>query len=195
MPTFDLLCIIGGICSVLMVAGALYLLYKGTITLTEKAPEEALRVEFKKMINITTRYPALGLFVIGWAFLGLVLYLSFQTSREQPLEIKGHLKVDDARSVTVVATATMLRMNPTDDGGIDALIYPSRVDSIRIEIVTPGYARGAISRVIIPQNIHDRSIDYGDLDPGRKMTEMPAVKPDNIVPAPNLPPLDQGGKS
>lgn len=193
MSTFDILCIIGGICSLLMVVGSLYLLYKGTITLSEKNAEEAVQVEFKKLINITTRYPALGLFIIGWAFLGLVLYLS-KTNSERPLEIQGKLMIDDTQSVTVVGSATMLQTVPASDGGIDALIYPSRVDAIRIDIVTPGYAQGKISRVIIPQNIHDQVVNFGPLDPGKKITEMPVVKQENIVSAPKLPPLEQSGK-
>jgi hypothetical protein len=193
VSTFDILCIVGGTCSLLMVLGALILLYKGTITLSEKNAEEAIRLEFKKLINITTRYPALGLFVIGWAFLGLVLYLS-KTSSQRPLEIQGKLLIDDAQSATVIGSAIMLQTVPASDGGIDALLYPSRVDAIRIDIITPGYAQGKISRVIIPQNIHDQVVNFGTLDPGKKTTEMPAVKQENIIPAPKLPSLEESGK-
>jgi hypothetical protein len=195
VPTFDILCIVGGICALLMVAGALYLLYKGTITLSEKTAEEAVRVEFKKLINITTRYPALGLFVIGWAFLGLVLYLS-RTNSQPPLEIQAKLVSDDAQSATVIGSAVMLQTTPGSDGGIDALLYPTRVDAIRIDIITPGYAQGKISKIIIPQNIHNNVVDLGILNPGTKATDKPSVKPENIVQVPDgkLPPLTQGGK-
>ena len=194
MNTFDTLCIIGGVCALLMVIGAMVLLYKGTITLSEKNAQDALTLEFKKMINITTRYPALGLFIIGWAFLGLVLYLS-KTNSEIPIEIRAMLKSDDPASAVVLGSATMLQTIPASDGGIDAFIYPSRVDAIRIEIVTPGYSQGKISKVVVPRNIRGTVINLGELNPGAKITDKPSLNPANIVAAPpNLPSLQESGK-
>src|SRR5205809_6057410 len=66
--TFDAVIVITVVCGLLMVVGGMVLLYKGTITLKDSNPDEAIRIEFKHMINVTTRYPALALFVIGLVF-------------------------------------------------------------------------------------------------------------------------------
>lgn len=192
MDPFDILTIIGGACALLMVLGAMILLYKGTITLSKADPKDALSIQYKKLINVQTRYPALALFIIGLAFLGLSLYLS-KTNSERPFEVLGKLKSDNPEAAVIIGSVAMLQTNPSSDGGIDALIYP-RVDAIKIEIVTPGYAPGKITRSVIAHNIHDRFIRLGELDPGTKITEKPAAKPENIVAVPaNLPPLQQGG--
>jgi hypothetical protein len=76
------LCSIGAICALLMVVGALVLLYKGAITLQQSSPDEAVKVEFKHLINIQTRYPAIGLFVIGICFLGASLFFGDKAQKE-----------------------------------------------------------------------------------------------------------------
>ena len=55
----ELLAVIGAVCALLMVIGSLVLLYRGTITLKEANPDEAIKVQFKELIDVQTRYPAL----------------------------------------------------------------------------------------------------------------------------------------
>src|SRR5438067_13722224 len=74
--TFDAVIVITVVCGLLMVVGGMVLLYKGTITLQDSNPDEAIRVGFKHMINVTTRYPALGLFVISLVFTVVALYFA-----------------------------------------------------------------------------------------------------------------------
>jgi hypothetical protein len=74
--TFDAVIVITVVCGLLMVVGGMVLLYKGTITLKDSNPDEAIQVEFKHMINVTTRYPALALFVIGLVFTVVALYFA-----------------------------------------------------------------------------------------------------------------------
>ena len=60
MNTFDIVVILGAFCGCCMVVGGLILLYKGIITLSHASPEEALKIEYRKMVRITTHYPALA---------------------------------------------------------------------------------------------------------------------------------------
>ena len=87
MSTFDIVIILGGICGLCMVIGGLILLYKGAITLSQATPEEALSVEYKNMLKISTHYPALALFIIGLFFIIAAGVLS-RTTKNQ-FTIKG----------------------------------------------------------------------------------------------------------
>ena len=68
ITTVDVLAVVGAACSLLMVGGALYLLNRGIVTLKEANPDEAIKVEFQKVLSIQSRYPAIALFVLGVVF-------------------------------------------------------------------------------------------------------------------------------
>ena len=70
-----------------MVIGSITLLYKGAIQLSEMNTGHALEAEFKNQLKVNVRNPALGLFVIGFAFFGLALY--FAKPESEPLVIRG----------------------------------------------------------------------------------------------------------
>ena len=66
---FDIVILIGAICGPIMVIGSMALLYSGAISLRGAACDgEALSIELIKEIKLSTRYPALALFIIGFVF-------------------------------------------------------------------------------------------------------------------------------
>ncbi|MBI3014434.1 MAG: hypothetical protein HYY65_05100 [Candidatus Tectomicrobia bacterium] len=193
MPAFDLIIVFGGISGLLMVVGGMILLYKGTITLKESNPEEAIKVEFKKMINVTTRYPALGIFVIGLTFITIALYFS-KPSAVQPLKVSGKLLTDDPTAATISVSNKLKDTTPSTGGVIEEVIYPN-VDKIIFEIVMPGYNPPKIIKTILTQDVRKGVVLLGEIHGGTKVAEKPNERAENIKSAPaNLPGLDQSGK-
>lgn len=71
MSAFELVIAAGALCGVLMVVGSIYLLRVGAIelkSLAGEADKPALQIVINE-ITVTTRYPAIGLFIIGLAFI------------------------------------------------------------------------------------------------------------------------------
>src|SRR6266498_5230438 len=73
--------IFGGIlCGIIMVLGGILLLYKGAIQLESASKDPALTVDvFNKQFSLSTRVPALGLFVIGLLFVGSSMWVAMKT--------------------------------------------------------------------------------------------------------------------
>ncbi len=194
MTPFDWIIVIGGICGLCMVMGGMILLYKGIITLSKASPEEAVSLEFKKMIKITTHYPSLGLFVIGLAFVTISIMSS--KSELRPLTITGHVNVDDPASVAVSITSNHdgENLKPLTGGEINGIIYPT-LQLLRVEITAPGYDPPTIANAIGVSEIKKGTASLGEINFANKKTERPKVSPENIIStAVNLPPLTQAGK-
>jgi len=113
MSVFDIVIIIGGFCGLCMVIGGFVLLYKGIITLKEASPEEALSVEFRNEVRITTHYPALGLFIIGLVFIIAAGMLSRATKNE--FVIDGQL--------TGVENPSSIKVEVIPNGSWDGRVY------------------------------------------------------------------------
>lgn len=76
MTSFDIAASAGALCGLLMVIGGMILLYTGAVSLSKTSAEEAATLEFKRLFRLTTHYPALGLFIIGLAFITVSVILS-----------------------------------------------------------------------------------------------------------------------
>jgi hypothetical protein len=184
--------LIGGvICGLVMVLGAMVLLYKSMITLSQASPQDALTIEFKKMIKITTQYPALGLFLIGLIFtFGTIHY-----AQRAPLTISGMIiSGADPSSITVKIFAGPWRTEALTSGEITDIIYPN-VDLLRVEIVSPGYDPPMITKTIASKDIKWGRVSLGEINFGTRKVEKPSVDPSKIVlPNDPLPSLSEAGK-
>jgi hypothetical protein len=74
MTIGDLVRAIGALCGLFMVVGGMLLLRSGVLTLDRAGSNEAASLEFRRLLKLTTHYPALGLFIIGLAFIIIALY-------------------------------------------------------------------------------------------------------------------------
>lgn len=186
MTTFDIAVILAGICGLFMVIGGMVLLYKGAISLSQASKEEAVNLEFKKMLRITTHYPALGLFVIGLAF--IIIAVSFSKSTQNQFKISGHVKgVDDLGSLKVLITVPGWAGETYADGQILASINP-RMDILEVRLASPGYRE--IKIPVETRKSKLGTISIGDVTFGNKVVEKPVVNQNNIKPvAQELPPL------
>jgi hypothetical protein len=137
MATFNCVIILGGICGLLMVVGGMVLLYRGNITLSQKSAKEAVSLEFKNMIKITTHYPALGLFIIGLAFI-IVSAIFSKPTEVKPLEIVGRVNVDDTSAVTLAVYSRHGGTLNLNGKNIDEVVTPV-LDVYKIEITAAGY--------------------------------------------------------
>ena len=195
MTPFDYLIIIGGICGLFMVVGSMLLLYKGIITLSNTSQNEALSVDFNKMIKITTHYPALGLFVVGLFF--LVISLQFSKPKEViPLAIKGHVTVADPSSVTIFVYAGQGGLRPLTDGAINDIInvHPD-LRVLRVDVTAPGYDPPIKTTIIENSAIKKGLASLGEITFENRKGGQPEINPDNIKPTHDiLPPLAAGGR-
>src|SRR4029077_5494901 len=102
-------------CGVIMVIGSLYLLQTGRVTLSAAAEQKALDVELMKKIKISTTYPALGLFIIGFCFTALGVYFSREDivcpgpgpGPDLPLAVGGEIKGIDNPSLATVTVVPL----------------------------------------------------------------------------------------
>ena len=197
MTPFDYIVISGGICGLFMVIGGMVLLYKGNVTLSQTAKDEAVSLEFKKMVKITTHYPALGLFVIGLAFIIVSAAISKPKEREViPLAIKGHVNAADPSSVTIFVSSIQGGLRPLTGGEIDDTIrvYPD-LKTLRVEITAPGYDPPTKTTTIQSSDIKKGSASLGEITFENRKAEKPQINQENIKPVTeNLPPLSAGGK-
>lgn len=87
----------------IMVLGGIILLYKGAISLKERSENEAVSLEFRNMFKMTTHYPALGLFVIGLAFVVVALYAGSRDATF-PMTIHGEVVGDCPSDLSILVT-------------------------------------------------------------------------------------------
>lgn len=128
-----------------MVAGSIWLLGTGVITLSAAAKDGTLSVEIADKVKISTTYPALGLFIIGLLFTALGVWFSqgdvVPVVSWKPLAITGKVHgVDDSKLVTVSVQPDAYRgfsFEPNSDGGVDKNLPD--VNQFNVEIAANGY--------------------------------------------------------
>ena len=195
MSIFEWIVLIGGICGLIMVAGSMLLLYKGVVTLREVAPENAVSIEFRNMVKVSTHYPALGLFLIGLVFIIVSAFYGEQI-QVRKIKIAGTLLTEDSpiQDVTVHISAGPWLVSPDSDGQIKGLVLPS-IDMLRVEVHAPGYERSYIVKSIDIESIKGGTAEIGAISLGKRT--YPALSPDtaNIEPLEiELPPLTTEGR-
>jgi len=189
VQTSDIVIMIVGACAVVMLLGGFVLLYKGTITLKDSNPEEAVKVEFKHLINVTTRYPALGLFVIGLAFGCVAIYAALRDPYHE-FRISGKVEADDPTKATVVISFPVYTINPGDKSGtFHGTVPASRLDNISCRVILPGENSNTWNKE--KTEIRSGTLDLGSLSLAGPQTQ--EKRQGEITTAPPLPPLDQRG--
>ncbi|MDJ0612554.1 MAG: hypothetical protein QNJ29_02690 [Rhizobiaceae bacterium] len=155
--TFSYLLLSGAFCGIMMVLGGILLLYKGAITLGG-ATADALTVEFKKELRITTQYPALGIFIIGLMFVVISAFLG-RPSETQPFTIKANtIGVNEPVSVRLLAGGWNKNLQHT--GQILETHHPY-VDTLQIVVSAPGYR--PLTRTIQLSRLENGTADLGDI--------------------------------
>jgi len=153
---FDWILVMCAAAGLLMVVGSIALLYKGAIQLSEMNTEHALEAEFKNQVKVNVRNPALGLFVIGFAFFGLALF--FAKPESEPLVIRGHINIADIDGIVVRLKSDESLINVTSEGEIFTTVQPVEHLSVVIE-APPGYRPPKWSHQVNPDEVKHGRIE------------------------------------
>jgi hypothetical protein len=123
-------------CGILVVAGGIYLLAKGAITLAATSAADALTIEFKKQIRVTTQVPGVAFFLIGLCFVALALHWATPKPFD-PIDLRGEITGVDG-PVSVIIRSEALHPPVFRDGVIDYHFYPD-FSVLTLEVSAPGY--------------------------------------------------------
>jgi F0F1-type ATP synthase membrane subunit c/vacuolar-type H+-ATPase subunit K len=128
--------ILGGIaCGIAMVVGGIFLLYKGAIELESASKDPALTVDlFKKQFSLSTRVPALGLFVIGLLFVGASMWVAMKTDVPRIPVVGEFIDMDEPINVTVHKEWSVA----SSQREVNDVLRPS-FDVLWVKMVAPGY--------------------------------------------------------
>ncbi|WP_157515806.1 hypothetical protein [Grimontia marina] len=110
-----LLLLVGALCGMVMVVGGITLLHKGAIKLANTSGEDAITIEFRKEIRISTQYPALAIFLIGLLFVSISIFMGKPTSNK--LVVKGNV-VGVSEPVKVSLKTNTWHSSLTHDGDL-----------------------------------------------------------------------------
>ncbi|MCG8337970.1 MAG: hypothetical protein MJE63_26000 [Proteobacteria bacterium] len=188
--TFKIILIICSICGFMMVSGGIVLLYKGIITLAATPSDKALSIEFKKYFRLTTQYPALGIFLIGLAFV-LVALIYAKPPLISSIEFRG--RANNVRDhLKVFVQADQWPVSTSSQGRVHGVIHPN-LDILWVKITAPGYR--PIVTSVSNENIINGVADLGEISLERVVDEIQtdptqiSSLPDNF----NASSLNEGG--
>lgn len=159
---FQIVIIIGAICGATMVIGSMLLLYSGQITLGEASKNSALSIEIINKVKISTHYPALALFVIGFIFFIAAAWFA-QTKK---ITIEGAItSPDQLVDIELHLRAGPWKQDLVDDTGYFSISFRPHMESLVATIVAPGYEKTGINKVV---NVNDNKVIIGEIDIGRR---------------------------
>ena len=136
---FDVVVLASPICGLIMVIGSMFLLHKGIITLSQASKEQALSIEFKKTIKISSHYPAIALFMLGGVFVFTPIIIL--SSAQKTFAINGTVYVfpeGEMQNVRIKLIGGPWGVEPGSDGSVNGEISPS-LKKLRLEVSAPGH--------------------------------------------------------
>jgi len=168
---FDIVILIGVICGPLMILGSMFLLYKGSISLQAAANDkDALSIELMKEIKLSTRYPALGLFLIGFMF--FITSANYaQEGSVKSVKIIGNLSSPDGvEGVQVEMSASSWRQEvySTNDGGFSTTFRPN-LEHLKVVILAAGYENDHATRNL--EYSSEKILEFGAVNLGKRVIE------------------------
>ena len=168
-------------CGIIVVAGGIYLLAKGAITLAATAPADALTIEWRKNFRVNTQVPGIAFFVIGLCFVVAALYSATPRPGEA-IDLSGEVAGVDG-PVTVIIRSNPLNLPVFGHGAIRSHFYPD-FSVLTLEASAPGY-----EPMPVPVEIsHGTLVNVGTIQLRRKIQEIVA-KPESIQALSFQPPL------
>ncbi len=188
MGTYDYAILGAILCGIIMVFGGIVLLYKGAIRLEVASKDPALTIDmFQNELKLSTRTPALGLFIIGLCFVALSIYFG-QDMAATAIEVRGK-----AEGVDEKVTILLQSQWPVDthEGRVHQVVRP-QLDVLWVVVSAPGYKPHYKS---FARSELKRGVDFGNVTLTRAT---PKVQPNpaRIIELPagvESPPMSEGG--
>jgi hypothetical protein len=183
-------------CGILMVAGSIWLLKTGVIQLNAAVKDSALTINVVDKINVSTTYPALGLFIIGLAFIGMAIWFS-KPNVGLPLNIVGKIDIDDPSLVTVsIEPDTSAVFKPDSYGRLDNFV---RLDVHRFHVVinAAGYKPQPFTTTLKMEDAKEQRLVFDQIVKFEKLN-VPTPSAGKVDPIPDnvkVPPLQQTNSS
>jgi hypothetical protein len=178
MTTFDIATTTGSACGVLMVFGSMFLLAKGVISLNETRKSGATTLEVKKLFRLSSDNPALGLFVVGLAF--ILTSAALAKPADSRITVIGFLKdadIEDPDQIRISMRSSMQDVVNTSNQQIEATADAN--GPRQVTITYPGYRT-----VELPLHGSSGKLNLGEIHLV-KVAEKPEVNSKNIVPLPD----------
>lgn len=178
MSTFDYTIFGAAVCGFTMVLGGILLLYKGAIKLEAVTKDPAVSIElFQREMKLTTRVPALGLFIIGLCFVALSIYFGREVSAKA-IEIEGLAENIDEEINVVLRSQWSI---DSQRGRFHQVVRP-QLDIFWLVVNAPGYKPHTIT--IASSEIEEEKVDLGTIRL-EKVVDRVQASTENIVELPN----------
>jgi len=181
--------IMGAFCGVIMVAGSIYLLRSGAVTLMSASEKEALSIEVAEQVKISTSYPALGLFVIGLFFIIVSIY--FGKPEYNELAIVGKLEADGPSNLSGIRVDYYIPIGnkSTDHNGKLEYthVLKSPPEDIEAHVRATGYRNSSDKLTALIRDGDGWKLEYSL---GEKVASPPPSGDLRIEEAPELPPIE-----
>jgi hypothetical protein len=187
---YDIIFIASPFCGIVMVIGSMILLHKGIITLSKASADEAISIEFKKIIKVNSHYPAIALFILGAVFVFTPMIIMSNNSR--PLAVDGQVYLipkSEIHDVRIKVLGGPWDIEPDSDGSINGEVTPS-FKKLKVEIDAPG--RPTYKKTL---TVKDGSIILGEVDLGESVINRSILVPKrgNLTPL-TLPSINSAGQ-
>ncbi len=175
---FEIVILIGAICGPIMVIGSMILLYRGAISLQAAATSDALSIELIDEIKLSTRYPALALFLIGFIFFISAAWFAQQGDAKK-LTLEGVVSSpDELVDIEIYLSAGPWKQDISDETGKFSILFHPNIESLHATVIAPGYENSGVTRNV---RINKGSVSIGTIEVGRRIV-------DNVVPKNDIPP-------
>lgn len=175
------------ICGLMMVAGALWLLRIGVIKLSEAAKgavgltvelEQKIK-EVERKLKISTSYPTIALFIIGFCFIAYGVWSARHAI--QTYNIVGNLPISDTTGVTVMVAPEPGNITPDSSGKLDRFVnFDPDFRRVIVLVNSPGYEP---TQHYFYLEAKDRRVQLPDHLVFTKLQSAPSA-PGSIVPVP-----------
>jgi hypothetical protein len=180
MSVLAIVVLLTATCGIIVVAGGIYLLATGAITLAATSPSDALTIEWQKKLRVNTQVPGVAFFVIGLCFVGAALYAA-TPKKPEPIDLEGKVPGVDG-PVSLIIRSEPLYPPVFGDGAIRFRFYPD-FSVLTLEASAPGY-----EPMPVPVEISRGTlVNVGTIQLRRKIPEI-AAKPASIQPIGFQPP-------
>lgn len=178
LDLFNLVILTGAICGPIMVIGSMILLYRGSISLQAAGNDkDALSVELIQEIKLSTRYPALALFIIGFIFFfGAAKFA--QEGTIKPIVLEGIVSSpDELVDIELHLVAGPWKRDVADSSGKFSISFRPTIEKLKATIIAPGYEKTGTSKTI---NFDESKASIGIIKLGKRRIENMA--PHEIIP-------------